>query len=195
MAMELSRSFVTSRQDQSCHGEDEDEKLSNKSSITEKQRVVRKWVKDIGYRNILTDLRSIAQCMNGWWYHLCMTGHFDGAFHRRGALHSHLNVLETFRSLLSGPPEKIPNLLEQACEKHGVRVGNVASVFEICVNARSDMPSDVKSGTLSRIGVCCFGASDEMSLDRQNFEKACLKGGAAWVFKNCLTPLRVRLPR
>ena len=60
--------------------------------------------------------------------------------------------------------------------KYGVRVGNVASVFEICVNARSDMPSDVKSGTLSRIGAYArFHASDEMSLDRQNFEKACLK--------------------
>ena len=64
---------------------EEDVKVSNRSSIsiTEKQRAVRKWVKDIGYRNILTDLRSIAQCMNGWWYHLGMTGHFDGAFHRR----------------------------------------------------------------------------------------------------------------
>ena len=164
--------------------EDVKDDFSNKN-IAGKQRAVRKWVKDIGYRSILTDLRSIAQSVNGWWYQLGVTGHFDGAFARRGALQSHLYVLETFRSLLSGPPEKIPDLLEQACEKQGVRIGNVASVFEICVNARSEMPSDVKSGTLSRIAAYArFHASDEMSLDRQNFEKACLKkGGAAWVFK------------
>ena len=158
---------------------------SSSSSMTERQRVVRKWVQDIGYRTILTDLRSIAQCVNGWWHYLGASGHFKGGIGRRRMLQSHLYVLETFKSLLSGPPEKIPDLLKQACEKLGVRVANVASVFEICVKARADMPADVKSGTLSRIGAYTrFHASDEMSLDRQNFERACLKkGGAAWVFK------------